>query len=433
MSQDVGADAGPTFTPRCGQGPYYAADMESWPAAPVPPLPAAADGHLLRLHDTSSDGPVPIEPVNGIARLYVCGITPYDATHLGHAATYLAFDTLVRVWRDQGHEVLYVQNITDIDDPLLERAARDGVRWEDVAEREIDKFRGDMTALRVLPPTWYVGAVEAMDEIADLVVQLQETGATYLVDGDVYFSVSASPSFPQVAHLDLPTMLSLSAQRGGDPDRPGKKDPLDCLLWMQQREGEPGWPSPLGTGRPGWHVECTAIALNRLGDRLDVQGGGSDLAFPHHELSAAEAEAVTGHAPFAQAYVHAGMVGLDGEKMSKSLGNLVFVSRLLADGIDPAALRLALLQRHYRADRMWTDAELAQGQARLARWQAGIARESGPDGAALLAEVRAALLDDLDTPVALAAMDAWCATAGDDATAPVLVRDTVDALLGVLL
>ncbi len=405
--------------------------MQSWPATAVPQLPPPTSPLTLRVQDTASGSRVDVVPRDGVARLYVCGITPYDATHLGHAATYLAFDLLVRVWKDQGHEVLYVQNVTDIDDPLLERAARDGVRWEDVAERETALFRGDMTSLRVLPPTWYVGAVEAMDEIAALVQRLQEAGAAYAVDGDVYFSTSAAEHFGAVSGLDRQAMLALSAERGGDPDRPGKKDPLDCLLWMQQREGEPGWPSPLGTGRPGWHVECTAIALNRLGDTLDVQGGGSDLVFPHHELSAAEAEAVTGSWPFARAYVHAGMVGLDGEKMSKSLGNLVFVSHLLAGGTDPAALRLALLGSHYRAAREWTADTLGDGERRLARWRTGVARDAGPGGAAVLSAVRQALYDDLDGPAALAAVDAWCAASGDDVQAPGLVRSLVDALLGV--
>ncbi|MDX6217262.1 MAG: L-cysteine:1D-myo-inositol 2-amino-2-deoxy-alpha-D-glucopyranoside ligase, partial [Frankiales bacterium] len=386
--------------------------MQSWPAANVPRLPGTASS--LRVHDTSSGGLVDVTPTDGVARLYVCGITPYDTTHLGHAATYLSFDTLVRVWRDQGHEVRYVQNVTDIDDPLLERAARDGVRWEDVALRETELFRGDMTALRVLPPTWYVGAVEAMDEIAALVLKLQELGAAYNLDGDVYFSVASAAHFGSVAGLDVPTMLRLSAERGGDPDRPGKKDPLDCLLWMAQRPGEPSWDSPLGPGRPGWHVECCAMALNRLGPQLDVQGGGVDLAFPHHELSAAEAEVASGRAPFARAYVHAGMIGLDGEKMSKSLGNLVFVSKLLAGGTDPGALRLALLSRHYRTDREWTPEQLVEGEARLLRWRAGATRDTGPDGSALLSAVRRALGQDLDTPAALALVDEWSAHDGDD-------------------
>ena len=405
--------------------------MRSWPAVDVPRLPGTPPP--LRVHDTSSRGLVELAPTGGIARLYVCGITPYDATHLGHAATYLSFDTLVRVWRDQGLDVHYVQNVTDIDDPLLERAARDGVRWEDVAEDQTELFRGDMTALRVLPPTWYVGAVEAMAEIADLVVRLQELGAAYLVDGDVYFSIAAAERFGEVAGLSRDEMLRLSAERGGDPDRPGKKDPLDCLLWLQQRPGEPGWDSPLGAGRPGWHVECCAMALNRLGSTIDVQGGGADLAFPHHELSAAEAEVATGAAPFARAYVHAGMIGLDGEKMSKSLGNLVFVSKLTAAGTDPMALRLALLSGHYRSDREWTPEQLRDGETRLAAWRSGVARASGPDGEQLLAAVRAALAEDLDTPRALELVDAWCATEGSDAGAPALTRALADALLGIAL
>ena len=407
--------------------------MRSWPSAGVPTLPAPTAPAPLRLHDTASNALVTVAPSAGTARLYVCGITPYDATHLGHAATYLAFDILGRVWRDQGLDVLYVQNVTDIDDPLLERAVRDGLDWTHIAERDTQLFRDDMTALRVLPPTWYVGAVEAMDEIAALVVKLLELGAAYPVDGDIYFSVAAAGHFGEVGNLSAALMRQFSAERGGDPDRPGKKDPLDCLLWQQQRPGEPGWDSPLGKGRPGWHVECTAIALNRLGDVMDVQGGGSDLVFPHHELSAAEAEVATGSWPFARAYLHAGMVGLDGEKMSKSRGNLVFVSRLLADGVEPGALRLSLLGSHYRADREWTDATLGVGQERLATWRAAVSRPTAASGPDLLGQVRTALLDDLDTPAALAAVDAWCRTGGEDAQAPALAARVVDALLGVEL
>src|SRR3954471_885932 len=326
--------------------------MQSWTAPVVPALPGT--GPELSLWDTASHAVRPTEP-GPVAKMYVCGITPYDATHLGHAATYVAFDLVNRMWRDSGHEVRYVQNVTDVDDPLLERAVRDGVDWRELAESQIQLFREDMEALQVIPPAEYVGAVEAIPGIIEMIELLRDKGATYDVDGDLYFPVTTDPEFGRVSGLDVPTMLRLSAERGGDPDRPGKKDPLDCLLWMQQRPGEPGWPPPLGAGRPGWHVECCAMALNRLGSRLDVQGGGSDLAFPHHELSAAEAEVATGQTPFARAYVHAGMIGYDGEKMSKSLGNLVFVSKLLAGGTDPGALRLALLGQHYRSDREWTD------------------------------------------------------------------------------
>ncbi len=411
--------------------------MQSWPAPTVPSVPGAAGAVPLRMYDSSRRGPTELSVQGGTARLYVCGITPYDATHLGHAATYLAFDTLVRLWLDRGLAVDYVQNVTDIDDPLLERALRDGEDWVAVAERETALFREDMTGLRVLPPTHYVGAVEAMDEIAAYVVGLLQAGAAYRVPSehgdDVYFSVAAAPHFGQVSAFEAETMRALSAERGGDPQRPGKKDPLDPLLWLAARPGEPSWDSPLGPGRPGWHVECTAIAVNRLGPALDVQGGGSDLLFPHHEMSAAHAEVGTGHWPFAQAYLHAGMVGLDGEKMSKSRGNLVFVSRLLAAGVDPRALRLALLSAHYRSDREWLDSTLVAGQQRLAAWQGGVARSTGPSGAALVAGVRAALADDLDTPAALELVDAWSAADGDDTGAPALVRAVVDALLGVEL
>ncbi len=407
--------------------------MQSWPPTAVPALPRPAAPAPLRVHDSSSGELRDVVPDGPTARLYVCGITPYDATHLGHAATYLAFDTLVRQWRDRGHEVSYVQNVTDIDDPLLERALRDGEDWVAVAERETALFRQDMTALRVLPPTHYVGAVEAMDEIAEMVVRLLEAGAAYRVEDDVYFAVAAAPHFGTVSGYDAATMLALSAERGGDPQRPGKKDPLDPLLWLAARPGEPSWPSPLGQGRPGWHVECAAMALNRLGEAFDVQGGGSDLVFPHHEMSAAHAEAGTGSWPFARAYVHAGMVGLDGEKMSKSRGNLVFVRTLREAGVDLGALRLALLSAHYRADREWFPSTLSDGEARLAAWQAAVARPSGPAGETLLAELRAALSQDLDTPAALAAVDRWAGAEGDDAAAPALVRDAVDALLGVVL
>ena len=407
--------------------------MQSWPSTALPALPRAVDAPPLLVHDSSSNALRDVRPDGGVARLYVCGITPYDATHLGHAATYLAFDTLVRQWRDRALEVEYVQNVTDIDDPLLERAARDGEDWTAVAERETALFRTDMAALRVLPPTHYVGAVEAMEEVAGWVVRLLEAGAAYRVDEDVYFSIAAAPHFGAVSGLDAATMLALSAERGGDPQRPGKKDPLDPLLWLAARPGEPCWPSPLGPGRPGWHVECTAIAVNRLGGTLDVQGGGSDLVFPHHEMSAAHAEVGTGRWPFAHAYVHAGMVGLDGEKMSKSRGNLVFVSRLREAGVDPGALRLALLADHYRSDREWLPSTLEEGAARYASWQLAVDRPAGPSGQELLADLRAALSTDLDTPRALARVDAWAAAGGDDPAAPALVRDAVDALLGVRL
>jgi L-cysteine:1D-myo-inositol 2-amino-2-deoxy-alpha-D-glucopyranoside ligase len=380
---------------------------------------------------------VSVEP-GPVARLYVCGITPYDATHMGHAATYNAFDLVQRVWLDTKRQVEYVQNVTDVDDPLLERAADTGDDWTALAERETALFREDMTALRLLPPAHYIGAVEAIPGIVPLIERLREAGAAYDVDGDVYFSVECDPHFGSVSRLDAAAMRVLSAERGGDPERPGKKNPLDPMLWRAERPGEPSWDgASLGPGRPGWHIECVAIALDHLGMGFDVQGGGSDLAFPHHEMGASHAQVLTGGYPFAKAYVHAGMVGLDGEKMSKSRGNLVFVSALRKDGVDPAAIRLALLAHHYRADWEWTDAVLADAVARLGRWRAAVSRPDGPSADALLDEVRAALADDLDAPRALAAVDAWAASqaadGGTDTGAPGLVSRTVDALLGVAL
>jgi L-cysteine:1D-myo-inositol 2-amino-2-deoxy-alpha-D-glucopyranoside ligase len=412
--------------------------MESWSRPEVPRLPGR--GRPLRLHDTATGEIRPTAP-GATARMYVCGITPYDATHLGHAATYLAFDLVHRMWLDAGHEVVHVQNVTDVDDPLLERAERDGVDWTDLAVRETRLFGEDMTALRVIPPRHYVGAVEAIPEILPLIRRLFDVGAAYLVDDDVYFSVDAAPRFGYESGLDPATMAALFAERGGDPDRPGKKHPLDPVLWRAARPGEPCWPgqpaADIAAGRPGWHVECAAIALGRLGMAFDVQGGGSDLAFPHHEMSAAHAESATGQWPFARHYVHAGMIGLDGEKMSKSRGNLVLVSTLRAAGVDPAAVRLALLAGHYRADREWTPELLAEASARLERWRAAVRRPAGPDAGPVLDEVRGRLADDLDTPAALGAVDRWAAETltrgGARADAPALVRTLVDALLGVLL
>lgn len=412
--------------------------MESWAGHEVPRLPGK--GTPLSLYDSARQGLHSSQP-DGAASMYVCGITPYDATHLGHAATMITFDLVQRMWRDAGLTVRYVQNVTDIDDPLLERAERDGEDWKVLAMRETALFREDMEALRIIPPAHYVGAVESIPDIAEKVLVLLKDGAAYRLDdgtGDIYFDVAAAPAFGYESNLSREQMLEIFPERGGDPDRAGKRDPLDPLLWRGAREGEPSWPGgELGAGRPGWHIECAVIALNLLGDRIAVQGGGNDLLFPHHECSAAHAERLTGQAPFADHYVHAGMIGLDGEKMSKSRGNLVFVSRLRADRVDPMAVRLALLSGHYRSDRSWTDELLAEAQERLARWRRAAAAPAGPSGEELLAGVRARLADDLDSPGALAVADAWAerALAGvaDDAAAPKLFADTVDALLGIRL
>ncbi len=412
--------------------------MLSWSAADVPAVPGS--GPPLRLFDTADAEIRPVTP-GATATMYVCGITPYDATHLGHAATYLAFDLVYRLWLDGGHGVHYVQNVTDVDDPLFERAARDGEDWIVLGMRETALFREDMAALRVLPPRDYIGAVESVAEVAELVEKLVAAGDAYVVADtehpDVYFRTDATRQFGYESNYDRATMARLSAERGGDPDRRGKRDPLDPAVWRAVRAGEPSWPSVFGPGRPGWHIECAAIALNRLGTGIDVQGGGSDLIFPHHEFSAAHAEALTGTDRFARHYVHSGMVGLDGEKMSKSKGNLVFVSRLRGDRVDPMAIRLALLAAHYRSDRMWTDQVLTDAQARLHRWREAVTLECAPDATDTVARVRQYLANDLDTPRALSAVDAWASQAlhrrGTDRAAPGLLAGAVDALLGVRL
>ena len=373
--------------------------------------------------------------------MYVCGITPYDATHLGHAATYLAFDLIYRVWLDNGHRVHYVQNITDVDDPLFERATRDGVDWRELGAEQTQLFRDDMTALRVHPPQDYIGATEAIEEVVEVIEKLLASGAAYIVDDpdhpDVYFRTDATPQFGYESNYDHDTMLRLFAERGGDPERSGKAEPLDALLWRARRPGEPSWPSPFGPGRPGWHIECSAIALSRIGFGFDIQGGGSDLIFPHHEFSAAHAESAAGERRFARHYVHTGMIGWDGHKMSKSRGNLVLVSQLRADGVDPAVIRLGLLAGHYRSDRFWSDQVLTEADARLSRWRTALSMQSGPDATDVIGRLRRYLADDLDTPKALAAVDGWVTDlleyGGHDMSGPARLATAVDALLGITI
>lgn len=411
--------------------------MKSWSHPAVPSLPGTAP--IPRIHDTSSDTRKEAGGQSE-ASLYVCGITPYDATHIGHANTYLAYDTLVRLWLDGGYDVRYVQNVTDVDDPLLERATQRGIDWRELAASQIELFRNDMTALSIIPPHHYVGVTEVIDEVAQAVQSLLEQGYAYTVpsddaDADIYFdtdtaSRNTSWHLGLESNLNSETMLALSAERGGDPDRLGKRNRLDPLLWRARRDGEPSWASVLGDGRPGWHIECTVIALNHHRASITVNGGGSDLVFPHHEYSAAHATALTGE-PLAEVYSHAGMVAYQGEKMSKSLGNLVFVSTLTEAGTDPRAIRLALLANHYRSDWEWTDAALKSATERLERWTAWAATpEDNPQEREHLEELRTVLADDLNTPGALNVVDGWVAS-GRAASA--VMVDAVDALLGVRL
>ncbi len=416
--------------------------MHSWPSPAIPSIPGV--NGPVRVFDSATERLVTLTP-GPVAGLYVCGITPYDATHMGHAATYVTFDVLGRALRDAGHEVTYVQNVTDVDDPLLARAIRDGVDWEVLADRETALFREDMTALGVIAPDHYLGVTETIGAIVEAVARLEEAGAAYRlpVEGcaseDIYLDLSQAPGVGSIANQTRVDMLALFAERGGDPERPGKRDPLDPLLWRGARPDEPSWDGgSLGDGRPGWHIECTVIALEHLDLPFTVQGGGTDLLFPHHEMSATQGRLLSGAHSFAQAYVHQAMVGLDGEKMSKSRGNLVLVSKLRADGVDPMAIRLALLDHHYRTEWEWTDADLARAQERLGQWRAALSRNGGPATADLIRALRAAVADDLDTPAALRAMDAWVEVAlsedhSEDLASPGLAARAVDRLLGVRL
>ena len=413
--------------------------MKSWSSVAVPALKRSVKFPQLSLTNSKS---LTKELVGQkeTYRMYVCGITPYDATHLGHAATYLTFDLINRYLRATGSHVLYVQNITDIDDPLLERATRDNLNWEDLALSQIDLFRGDMVDLRVIPPAHYIGAVEAIDLVSEAVSALQSKGTIYSIDQDLFFKNYSSPDFGSLSHLDKESMKEIFSQRGGNPALVGKIDPLDCLVWMAKRENEPGWPSIHGVGRPGWHIECTAIALKYLepldSDKtcIDIQGGGSDLIFPHHEMCASQAHVLTGK-DLAATYVHAAMIGLDGEKMSKSKGNLVFVSKLIQAGTDPMVIRFALMSQHYRLDRMWTDELLVQATQRVNQIRKALASGVVAPTESVIEQIVTALSDDLDTPSALAALDQWAsqtldAGTGGDAQE---LSTVLDALLGLAL
>lgn len=378
------------------------------------PALSALEQVQLPLTLKSTSGTFTIDPQSNV-RMYVCGITPYDATHLGHAATYLTFDLINRYSRLSGSSVHFVENITDIDEPLLERAERDGTDWISLAQKETDLFSRDMEALRVLSPEWFVPATQAMDLVDSAISKMQEGGFVYLVDNDLYFRTSLFLSELPISEAEA---ITIFRERGGDPDREGKEHPLDSLLWLANKNGEPGWDSSHGFGRPGWHIECAVISLRYLlgenylsGDSsqaslIDIQGGGSDLIFPHHFMSAIQVKAMTGQ-QFARGYVHTGMVGLDGEKMSKSKGNLVFVSKLLHEGIDPVVIRFALLQSHYSEDRMWSDANLESATQVVERFRSALSRNEVAPTTELSHQILAALAQNLDTPRVMQLLQDW--------------------------
>ena len=407
--------------------------MNSWPKVYLPPIEGAVF-KPLKLKD-SNNGVVELANSAQFS-IYVCGITPYDATHLGHAATYLAFDLINRYKLLSGAELNFVENVTDIDDPLLERAKRDNQGWQDLANTQTDLFRSDMSALRVLPPAALVKVTDSFDLIESFISRLDKAGHLYKLDNDYYFSVA---NFLEHIPMPIEQAIDIFSERGGDPKRAGKRHPLDPVVWIGNLDGDPGWPSSFGFGRPGWHVECTAIACNYLDKSgsnpiIDLQGGGSDLLFPHHFMSAQIVKAAYGR-DFARHFVHASMIGLDGEKMSKSKGNLVFVSKLLSEQVDPMVIRWALLSGHYQQDRQWGSDLLIAAQDQVNQVRSALARSEVAKTDRLIAELIGDIANNLDTPAALNRLLIWAKQSESD---PVVnqsgqISRAIDALLGLAL
>ena len=407
--------------------------MNSWPKVYLPPIEGAVF-KPLKLSD-SNNGVVELDNSAQFS-IYVCGITPYDATHLGHAATYLAFDLINRYKLLSGAQLNFIENVTDIDDPLLERAKRDNQSWQDLANTQTDLFRSDMSALRVLPPAALVKVTDSFDLIESFISRLDKAGHLYKLDNDYYFSVA---NFLAQIPMPIEQAIDIFAERGGDPKRVGKHHPLDPVIWIGNVDGDPGWPSSFGFGRPGWHVECTAIACNYLDKSgsnpiIDLQGGGSDLIFPHHFMSAQIVKAAYGR-EFAKHFVHAAMIGLNGEKMSKSKGNLVFVSKLLSDQVDPMVIRWALLSGHYQQDRQWSSDLLVTAKDQVDQVRSALARSEVAKTDRLIAELIGDIANNLDTPTALNRLLIWAKQSESD---PVVnqsgqISRAIDALLGLAL
>ena len=359
----------------------------------------------FQLYDTARRAIVPFEPGDDVL-MYTCGITPYDATHLGHANTFIAYDVLQRHLIDNGHRVTCVRNVTDVDDPLFAKARELGVHYLDLAAAEEARFERDMVALNALPVASTPRASSAIPDIRGFIGMVLDAGYAYEAGGSVYFDVSKFESFGSLSHYSEAEMIELARERGGQVDDPNKRHPLDFVLWHPSAADEPSWDTMWGAGRPGWHIECSALALRELGSTIDLHGGGADLIFPHHECERAQSEAATGQ-PFVTHWMHAALISMDGHKMSKSRGNLVFVDKL-RETYDPMAIRLGLIEHHYRTEWEWDDGLIDRNVERLTAWR------SAADGTAgdVLDAVRQRLDDDLDTPGAVAAVDA-AAAAGE--------------------
>lgn len=407
--------------------------LKNWPKVYLPPI-NDLKFPPLKLHDSYSG--LYEYSKSGKFRMYVCGITPYDSTHLGHAATYLSFDLINRYQQLANLQVSFVENVTDVDDPLLERAKRDGQDWQVLANSQVDLFISDMTALRILPPSQLVKVTDSLDLVESFIDKLDRNGHIYQIDGDFYFSVDKYLDFLPIS---LAEAFSVFAERGGDPDKEGKRHPLDAVVWSANKNGEPGWNSKYGFGRPGWHIECTAIACEFLDNDekdpvIQLQGGGSDLIFPHHFMSAQIVKAALGR-DFAESYIHAGMIGLDGEKMSKSKGNLIFVSKLIQEGVDPMVIRWALLSGHYQQDREWSTQLLERAKDEVVLVRAALSRSETADASSLVNNLIIDLSDNLNTPKALSKIVAWSLESNKIATSnhSGLVSRAIDSLLGLAL
>ncbi len=407
--------------------------MNSWPKPFVPSL-INHDFPPLNIKDSSA-GLIQFEKSEDF-RMYVCGITPYDATHLGHAATYLAFDLIYRYQFLSGKNIKFVENITDIDDPLLERANRDKVDWSALADSQINLFKSDMSALRVIPPEHFIKVTESLTIIEEFIKRLAKNGYLYEIENDYYFAVEQF-----LADLPIPVdeAVKVFSERGGDPHRVGKKHPLDPLVWSAHVGNEPGWESSFGFGRPGWHVECTAIACHYLDENennpiVSLQGGGSDLIFPHHFMSAQIIQAAYGR-EFSESFVHAAMISLDGEKMSKSKGNLVFVSKLLESGIDPMILRWALLRGHFQQDRAWSNELLEISTKEVELVRSALAQSEVADTNNVINSLIQDISNNLDTPSALDRLTKWANLSQSNPTVNQsgLMARAVDSLLGLAL
>ena len=407
--------------------------LKNWPKVYLPPI-NDLKFPPLKLHDSYSG--LYEYSKSGKFRMYVCGITPYDSTHLGHAATYLSFDLINRYQQLANLQVSFVENVTDVDDPLLERAKRDGQDWQVLANSQVDLFISDMTALRILPPSQLVKVTDSLDLVESFIDKLDRNGHIYQIDGDFYFSVDKYLDF---LPIPLAEAISVFAERGGDPDKEGKRHPLDAVVWSANKDGEPGWNSKYGFGRPGWHIECTAIACEFLDNDekdpvIQLQGGGSDLIFPHHFMSAQIVKAALGR-DFAESYIHAGMIGLDGEKMSKSKGNLIFVSKLIREGVDPMVIRWALLSGHYQQDREWSTQLLERAKDEVMLVRSALSRSETADASSLVNNLIKDLSDNLNTPKALSEIVDWSLESNKIATSnhSGLVSRAIDSLLGLAL